>query len=76
MINKENKKLLSLVRKHGYRVSVIDLKDDYEGNKRYMLYFQINNKNLNKLITLIKKNDPSPFIAVRDTKTVFNGFVK
>ncbi len=76
VINKENKKLLSLVRKHGYRVSVIDLKDDYEGNKRYMLYFQINNKNLNKLITLIKKNDPCPFIAVRDTKTVFNGFVK
>ena len=76
VINKQNKKLLNLVRKHGYRVSVIDLKDDYDKEKRYMLYFQINNNSLKKLIHLIKKNEENPFIVVSDTKTVMNGFVK
>lgn len=76
VIDKNNKNFLLLLRKHGYRVSVIDLKDDYDGNKRYMLYIQINNKSLNKLISLIKKNVENPFIVVSDTKIVMNGFLK
>ncbi len=76
VVKKDNKNLLNAVRKHGYAVSVIDLKDDYEGNKRDMLYFQINNKNLKKLISLIKKYDDMAFIIVNDTKAVQNGFIK
>lgn len=41
-----------------------------------MLYFQINNKNLKKLISLIKKYDDMAFIIVNDTKAVQNGFIK
>lgn len=73
---KENNQLLKSVRKHGYSVSVINLQDDLNGNSRDMLYFQINNRNLKKLISLIKKYDPKAFIVVNDTKTVQNGFIK
>lgn len=76
VVEKENKSLLNSIRKHGYAVSVIDLKDDYEGNQRDMLYFQINHRNLKKLITLIKKYDENAFIVVNDTKVVHNGFIK
>lgn len=76
VIERENKALLSAVRKHGFAVSVMDLKDDYVGNKRDMLYFQINNRNLKKLTCLIKKYDPKAFIVVSDTKAVQNGFIK
>ncbi len=76
VVSKGNKGLLNSIRKHGYAVSVIDLKDDFEGNKRDMLYFQINNRNLKKLIALIKKYDNSAFIVVNDTKAVQNGFIK
>lgn len=76
VIEKGNESLLKAVRKHGFAVSVIDLKDDLNGNKRDMLYFQINNRNLKKLISLIKKYDDRAFIVVSDTKSVQNGFIK
>ena len=76
VVAKENKSLLSSIRKHGYAVSIMDLNDDYNGNKRQMLYFQINNRNLKKLIGLIKKYDEKAFIVVNETKAVQNGFIK
>lgn len=76
VIAKGNERLLKAVRKHNYAVSVIDLKDDFNGNQRDMLYFQINHKYLKNLISLIKKYDENAFIVVNDTKTVQNGFLK
>lgn len=76
VIEKGNKALLTAVRKHGYAVSVIDLKEDYLGNKRNMLYFQINRRNLKKLISLIKTYDKKAFIVVSETKEIQNGFIK
>lgn len=76
VVNKDDKNLLKAVRKHGYAVSVILLKDDEEGKQRSMLYFQINHRNLKKLIELIKKYDETAFIVVNDTKAVQNGFIK
>lgn len=76
VVEKGNNQLLKAVRKHGYAVSIIDLKDDYNGKERDMLFFQINNRNLKKLIALIKKYDEKAFIVVSDTKAVQNGFIK
>lgn len=76
VIEKKNTALLKAVRKHGYAVSIIDLKDDFQGNKREMMFFQINNRSLKKLISLIKKYDDKAFIVVSETKAVQNGFIK
>ena len=76
VVEKGNKALLGAIRKHGYAVSIMDLKDDYQGNQRDMLFFQINNRNLKRLISLIKKYDSQAFIVVSDTKAVQNGFIK
>ena len=76
IIEKDNKPLLNAIRKHNYAVSVIDLKDDFNGNKKDMLYFQINHQSLKKLISLIKKYDNNAFIVINDTKAVQNGYLK
>ncbi len=70
------KKEIELIRNHGYGVSVMDLKDDYEGIKKQMLYIQINNKSLKKLTKLIRSLDESAFIIVNDTKLIQNGYLK
>ena len=71
-----NKKDIAKIREQGFGVSVMELTDDYEGIKKQMLYFQINNKTLKKLITLIKGIDPEAFIIVNDTKYIQNGYLK
>lgn len=76
VVEKGNKALLGDIRKHNFAVSVMDLKDDYQGNKRDMLYFQINNRHLKTLISLIKKYEKNAFIVVNETKAVQNGFIK
>lgn len=70
------KNVIGVLRKHGYAVSVTSLQDDYAEKQKYMLYLQLNNKNLKKLLHLIQKNDENPFIVVNETKTVLNGFIK
>ena len=73
IIVKQNKtKLINAIRKNGFAVSIIDLKN----NKNGLLICQVNHKNEQKLIRLIKKYDKSAFIIVSDTKYVQNGFIK
>lgn len=74
--NNDNKELLKTVRNYGYAVSIINLEKNEDGSKKNMLYFQINNRNLNKLISLIKRYDKTAFIVVNETKSVCNGFIK
>lgn len=73
---KITKKEIDLIRSHGFGVSVVDLKDDYEGIKKQMLYIQINNKSLKKLTNLIKSIDDEAFVTVNETKFVQNGYLK
>ncbi len=76
VVNKSAKKLINILRDKGYGVSVINLKDDYEGKNKDMLYIQINNNKLKELTSIIKKYDYNAFIVVNETKLVQNGFVK
>ena len=76
VVNKESKKLINILREKGYGVSVLNLKDDYEGKNKDMLYIQINNNKLKELTSIIKKYDYNAFIVVNETKLVQNGFVK
>ncbi len=70
------KKDIALIRKHGYGISIMDLQEDEDGNKKQMLYIQINNKSLKKLTNLIHSLDDSAFIIVNDTKFIQNGYLK
>ena len=68
--------IINKLREKDYSVSVIDLKDTYDGNPKDMLYIQVNNSKLKELTNIIKRYDKNAFIAVNETKYVSNGFIK
>lgn len=72
IIKKNKTRLINAIKKAGYAVSVIDLKNNKEG----MLICEINSKYQNKLISIVKKYDKEAFITINDTKYVFNGYIK
>ena len=63
---------INAMRKHGFAVSIIDL----ENNRNVLLICQVNHKDEQKLLRLVKKYDKNAFIVVSDTKYVQNGFIK
>ena len=69
-------KLVNKLHKKGYGVSIIELKNDYDGKYKDMLFIEVSTKNLKELTEMIKAYDKDAFIVVNETKLVHNGFVK
>ena len=76
IIKEDSIKLASDLRKRGYTLSIIELKNDYAGQDKNMLYIQIRNDKLKELTKIVKRYDKEAFIVVNETKYVQNGFVK
>jgi len=77
VVTSRNKnEMVSRIRHEGFAVSVIDLKNDFGKEKKEMLFIQVNNNSLNRLLKLIEKEDPGAFVVVNETKAVQNGYVK
>ena len=64
---RDNYKLIDALRNKGYAVSVIELKDNLEEDK---------STKTNEVTKFIKKKDKDAFIVVKDTKYVYNGYIK
>lgn len=71
-----NKKMIERIRKNGYGVSIVNLKNAYEGHKKEMLIIQVNKKSLKEITNLIKEYDHNAFIIANETKYVQNGLIK
>ena len=69
-------KLINKLHKKGYGVSIIELKNDYDGKYKDMLFIEVSTKNLKELTNIIKTYDNDAFMVVNETKIVHNGFVK
>lgn len=69
-------KLVNKLHKKGYGVSIIELKNDYDGKYKDMLFIEVSTKNLKELTKMIKSYDKNAFMVVNETKLVHNGFVK
>ncbi len=76
VLKENNEKLIKKLRKIGYAVSVIELKNDYEGKNKDMLFIEVNSKKLKELTRIVKEFDEKAFIVVNDTKLIQNGFIK
>ena len=73
---KDKNNLVHTIRREGFGVSVMDLKNDFDNEKKEMLFIQVNNRSLDKLLKIIEDEDSSAFVVVNETKAVQNGFVK
>lgn len=74
--SKKDKTLIDYIRKQGYGVSVIDVNTHDKETSKYLLFIEINQKQLPKLKNLIKTLDEKAFIVVNETKFVENGYFK
>lgn len=70
----KDKEFIRIIREHGYGVSVIDVNSHEKDTKKYMLFIEINKKQLGDLKTLVKSLDEKSFIVVNETKFVHNGY--
>ena len=73
---RDNNDMVDVIRHEGFAVSIIDLKNDFGKEKKEMLFIQVNNRSLNKLLKIIAREDSTAFVVVNETKAVQNGYVK
>ncbi len=71
-----NKNIAEELRDNDFAVSVLDVKGKNEDESRYMLFIEIENKDLYNLQKLIKKLDNNAFIVVNESKMVLNGYIR
>ena len=76
ILTKNDDELVDAIRKEGYGVSVLDVRGQLNINDKYMLFIEIDKKNLSHVTSIIKKLDNKAFIVVNETKLVQNGFIK
>lgn len=68
--------LIKKIRDNGFGVSIIDLKDDYKGERKNMLFIELNKKKLKQLSDIILESNKDAFMIVNETKYVQNGYIK
>lgn len=76
IVDENNERILKELQAKGYKASVIELKNQFDGNPRMMIYLQVNRNTLKNVEKLIRRCDSDAFLAISDTKRVMNGFVK
>lgn len=73
---RNNKKLINNLRSRGLALSIIELKESYNKERKDLIIIDLKSKLTGETIKLIKEIDNKAFIVVRDTKVVHNGFVR
>lgn len=68
--------MIDEIRKAGFGVSVIDLKNPQDDEDKTMLIVQINKSKLKTLTAIIRKNDHDAFVFINETKYTQNGLIK
>ena len=68
--------MIKEIRDAGFGVSVVDLKNPQDNEKKTMLMIQLNKSKLKKLTHIIRTNDKDAFVVINDTKYVQNGVIK
>ena len=65
--------MIKEIRKSGFGVSVLELKNPEDEINKKMLIVQLNKSKLKKLTKIIRSIDPDAFVVINETKYVQNG---
>ena len=68
---KFNKEEIDKIKSKGYGISSIKM-----DNRKKFILIEVNTKEIEKLLKIIRRIDRNAFITVSDTKLVLNGFIK
>lgn len=69
-------KMMEEIRKAGFGVSAIDLKNPKDDDEKTLLVVQLNKSKLKTLTHIIRTNDPDAFVVINETKYTQNGLIK
>lgn len=72
----DKKEIINALKIRGYSFNILNIESGFNSSPKIMIFLEVNKKSLKKVQNLIKKNDPDAFIAISDTKTVYNGTIK
>lgn len=73
ILSSANDEVVTMIRKAGYAVSVLDVKGQ-DDKPKYLLLIEVNKKRQNTIRKLIKELDDRAFVIINDSKTVYNGY--
>ena len=73
ILSSDNDEVVTMIRKAGYAVSVLDVKGQ-DDKPKYLLLIEVNKKRQNTIRKLIKELDDRAFVIINDSKTVYNGY--
>lgn len=73
VLSSANDEVVTMIRKAGYAVSVLDVKGQ-DDKPKYLLLIEVNKKRQNAIRKLIKDLDDRAFVIINDSKTVYNGY--
>ena len=73
ILSSANDEVVTMIRKAGYAVSVLDVKGQ-DDKPKYLLLIEVNKKRQNAIRKLIKELDDRAFVIINDSKTVHNGY--
>ena len=73
---RNNKKLINNLRSRGLAISIIELKEPYNKERKDLIIIDVKSKLTQETIKQIKESDDQAFIVVKDTKIVRNGYIK
>ena len=72
---RNNTKLINTLRNKGFALSIISLKNAYLEPKD-LIILDVKSRCTKELVKLVKDLDKNAFVVVRDTKNVYNGYIK
>lgn len=75
VLKKDSKYIVDVIRKKGYGISVIKLKNNYKDNKD-MLFIEVSDRRLKEVMKIINHYDKKAFIVINESKYVQNGLLK
>lgn len=75
-VKKDSFSLIENLRKEGFGVSIVPLKNEKDSIKKDLLLVSINKKNAKELSSIVKKYDKKAFIVFNETKYIQNGLIK
>lgn len=76
IIKKGNQKLKNAIRKEGYGISVVSLKDEVDDIKKELLLILVSKKKAKQLTSLIKYHEEDAFVMASEAKFAQNGLIK
>jgi len=76
VLSHKNEKFIEELKEHGFGQTIITAKGAKKNEETYMVFVETDSKKLAELKSIIDVLEPSAFVSVSESKSVYNGYFK